>query len=122
SASAGTTAEPLVIPSRTGGAMASVAVMTLRVTRFVSEYAELAAWTGETEEQLCAREALHEDDRELWLAWEADRVVGAMHPWLRPDSRSVLYFDRCRADAYSPLAAVIAGECYTSVSLLDGSA
>ena len=90
--------------------------MALRVTRFVSEYAELAAWTGETEEQLCAREALHEANREVWLAWDADRVVGGVHPWLRPDSRSVLAFDRCRADAYAPLATVIAGECYTSVS------
>jgi GNAT superfamily N-acetyltransferase len=102
--------------------MVSVAVMTLRVTRFVSEYAELAAWTGETEEQLCAREALHEANRDLWLAWDGDRVVGAVHPWRRPDSRCVLYFDRCRADAYSPLAAVVAGECYTSVAASSRSA
>jgi len=96
--------------------------MTLRVTRFVSEYAELAAWTGETEEQLCAREALHEEDRELWLAWDSDRVVGAVHPWLRPDSRSVLYFDRCRTDAYAPLAGVVSGECFTSLPSTDHSA
>jgi len=96
--------------------------MPLRVTTFTDEYAELAAWTGESEEQLRARNDLHEEDRELWLAWDSDRVVGAVHPWLRPDSRSVLYFDRCRADAYAPLAAVVAGECYTAVSSDDRSA
>ena len=108
-----------VTPSRPGHGVASVGVMTLRVARLTDEYAELAEWTGESEEQLRARNDLHEEDRELWLAWDSDRVVGAVHPWLRPDSRSVLYFDTCRADAYAPLAAVVAGECYTSVSAAD---
>jgi len=96
--------------------------MTLRVTPFTTEYAELSAWTGEPEEALRAREGYHEEQRDLWLAWDGDGVVGALHPWRRPDSRCVLYFDRCRADAYAPLAAVVSGECYTSVDAADREA
>src|SRR4051794_15935876 len=95
------------------GVTVSVIAMTLRIRRFTNEYAELAAWTGEPEVQLRAQNDLHEDDRELWLAWDGEHVVGAVHPWLRPDSRQVLYFEKCRADAYAPLAAVVGGECYS---------
>jgi RimJ/RimL family protein N-acetyltransferase len=89
--------------------------MTVRVTPFTNEYADLGAWTGETEEEIRAQNDLHDEDRERWLAWDGDRVVGAVHPWRRPDSRYTLYFDRCRADAYAPLAAAAPGECFTLI-------
>ena len=76
--------------------------MTVRISHFVDEHAELAAWTGQPAEP----------PGDCWLAWDGERVVGAMRPFRRPDGRNVLYFDKCRADAYGPLAAVIDGECY----------
>jgi hypothetical protein len=96
--------------------------MTLRVTKFSTEYAALSVWTGESEEQLREREGYHDGQRDLWLAWDCADVVGVVHPWQRPDSRCVLYFDRCRADAYAPLAEVVAGECYTCVDAADREA
>jgi GNAT superfamily N-acetyltransferase len=36
-------------------------------------------------------------------------VVGAVTAFLRPDNRWLVYFDDCRADAYEPLLAAVAG-------------
>ena len=91
--------------------------MPLRVTRFTDEWTELAAFAGEPEAQLRAQDDYHEEDREHWLAWDGERVVGAMHPWRRPDGRHSLYFDRSRADAYGALAGAVGGECFAA---LDG--
>ena len=83
--------------------------MGLRITKFAGEYAELAAWTGEPEDQVRSDEDYHAEDREHWLAWDGNSVVGALHPWRAPDGRHRLYHDKCRADAYAPLAAAIEG-------------
>ena len=96
--------------------------MPLRVTSFLDEYAELAVWTGESEEHLRAQDAYHDEDRDHWLAWDGKRIVGALHPWRRPDGRHALYFDKCRADAYGPLAAMVGGECFATVDADDSAA
>jgi ribosomal protein S18 acetylase RimI-like enzyme len=88
--------------------------MSLRITRFADEFADLAAWTGEPEEQLRADDDYHVG-REHWLAWDGDAVIGALHPWHAPDGRVRLFFDKTRVDAYAPLAAAIDGECYATV-------
>jgi GNAT superfamily N-acetyltransferase len=93
--------------------------MPLRITKFVDEYAQLAAWTGESEAQLRAEEDYHAGDRERWLAWDGQEVVGALHPWRSPDGRLRLHYDRCRADAYAPLSTVVDGECFTTLDMKD---
>jgi ribosomal protein S18 acetylase RimI-like enzyme len=89
------------------------------ITKFAGEFCALAAWTGEPEEQLRAEEDYHSEERDHWLAWDGDEVVGVLNPWLRPDGRRWLYYGKCRADAYVPLAAVAAGDCYTDVDAAD---
>jgi RimJ/RimL family protein N-acetyltransferase len=93
--------------------------MTLRVTKFTDEFAQVARWTGESEQRLRADQDYHSEDRDHWLAWDGDRVVGALHPWVHPDGRHRLYYDACRTDAYVPLADVIPGECLTMVNVSD---
>jgi ribosomal protein S18 acetylase RimI-like enzyme len=96
--------------------------MAVRIARFAGEFAELAAWTGEPEEQLRAEDEYHAEDREHWLAWDGPLVVGALHPWTSPDGRHRLYFDACRADAYEPLAGAITGPCYATFGAGDQAA
>jgi ribosomal protein S18 acetylase RimI-like enzyme len=96
--------------------------VAIRTSRFAGEYGELSAWSGEPEDQLRADEDLHAEEREHWLAWDGDRVVGALHPWRSPDDRLRLYFDKCRADAYGPLAACVHGACLTQIDLADAAA
>jgi ribosomal protein S18 acetylase RimI-like enzyme len=96
--------------------------MAVRIARFAGEFAQLAVWTGEPEEQLRADEDYQAGEREHWLAWDGDLIVGALHPWRGPDGRHRLYYDRCRADAYQPLAGAIAGECYATADAADGEA
>jgi len=91
----------------------------MRITRFTAEFAALAAWTGESEEQLRADEDYHEQEREHWLAWDAGRIVGVLHPWRSPDGRLRLYFGRCRPDAYAPLAGVTTAACYATADTSD---
>jgi ribosomal protein S18 acetylase RimI-like enzyme len=86
---------------------------------FDGHYAQLGAWTGETVEELRQQEAHHEGPRDLWLAWEDDRVVGVMQPWTPPNGRSTLYFGRCRDDAFAALAAAVQGECYARLDVAD---
>jgi ribosomal protein S18 acetylase RimI-like enzyme len=95
--------------------------MSLTVARFAGEYARLAAWTGESEELLRAE---HEDaeQSDLWLAWDGDNVVGALCPWRAPDGRCRLYFEKCRPDAYAPLAALMSGECFATIDCQDDAA
>ncbi len=97
----------------------TVRAMSVRITKFAGEYAALAAWTGESEAQLRAEEDYHAEDRDHWLAWDGDLVVGALHPWRAPDGRHRLFFDKCRPDAWAPLAGAITGECYASVDVAD---
>ena len=92
--------------------------MTLRVSLFAGEYEALAAWTGETREELAEEYGQHQGPlgpRELWLAWSGERIVGMLRPWLRPDGRHALYFGPCEPDAYPALIAQIEGECYMTV-------
>ena len=96
--------------------------MAVRVARFAGEFAALAAWTGESEADLRADEDYHTGDREHWLAWDGDQVVGALHPWRSPDGRLRLYFDRCRSDAWVPLAEAVDGECFATVEEQDATA
>jgi hypothetical protein len=92
--------------------------VSLRIATFAGEYASVAAWTGEPEDQLRA-DADYHGDREHWLAFDGQEVVGVLHPWRGPDGRHRLYYDKCRADAYAPLAAAIAGECFATVDADD---
>ncbi|MGY0230598.1 GNAT family N-acetyltransferase [Longispora urticae] len=94
--------------------------MTLRVTRFDGEYGALAAWTGDPVEELRAQiEEYHSEDRDTWLAWQDDAVVGVLNPWRRPDGRHTLYFGPTRPDAYAPLAGAVPGEVYVTVPVDD---
>jgi ribosomal protein S18 acetylase RimI-like enzyme len=93
--------------------------MAVRITRFSGEFAALAAWTGDSEEQLRAEEDYHAENRDHWLAWDEAAVVGALHPWRSPDGRLRLYFDKCRPDAFGPLANVINTECYAMADAGD---
>jgi GNAT superfamily N-acetyltransferase len=92
--------------------------MTLRAALFTDEYEALGALTGQTREELIAEHGLHEGPRELWLAWDGDRVVGLMQPWLRPDGRRTLYFGPCDAAAYPLLADRVPGE---AITMVDGA-
>jgi ribosomal protein S18 acetylase RimI-like enzyme len=96
--------------------------MTILITKFAGEYAQLGAWTGETEADLRAQDDYHDEDRDHWLAWDAGLVVGAVHPWRAPDGRYRLYFERCRPDAYAALAAATDGECYATFEATDVAA
>jgi ribosomal protein S18 acetylase RimI-like enzyme len=98
------------------------ALMGIKITKFAGEYPELAAWTGEPEEQLRAEEDYHTAEREHWLAWDGTAVVGALHPWRAPDGRQRLYYDKCRPDAYAPLAAAITGACFATLERSDQEA
>ncbi|NUP34741.1 MAG: GNAT family N-acetyltransferase [Streptomycetaceae bacterium] len=89
------------------------------VAAFGGEYEQVAAWTGDTVEALRAQEDLHTDDRPLWIAWQEQRVVGVMQPWRRPDGHLTLYFDRSTPEAYPALAAMVDGECRTTVDAAD---
>jgi len=93
--------------------------VAIRVSRFAGEFAKLAEWTGESERDLRDDEDYHSPSREHWLAWDGEQLVGALHPWRSPDGRHRLYFDKCRTDSYGPLAAVVAGECYTHADITD---
>lgn len=44
-----------------------------------------------------------------WRAVDGAGVVGAVTAFLRPDNRWFAWFDSCRADAYRPLLAAVAG-------------
>jgi GNAT superfamily N-acetyltransferase len=44
-----------------------------------------------------------------WRALDGADVVGAITAFLRPDNRWFAWFDSCRADAYRPLVAAVAG-------------
>lgn len=96
--------------------------MTVTVTRFAGEFAALAAWTGDAEDELRAQEDFHGTEREHWLAWDRAEVVGVLHPWRSPDGRLRLYYDKCRQDTYGPLAAAIEGACVATVDAADTAA
>jgi len=88
-----------------------------------TEYAALAAWTGQVPADIrLAVEDHHEGPRDHWVAWAGDSVVGALHPWRAPDGRLRLFFDRCRADAYAPLVARVEGPCLATVAGDDAEA
>jgi ribosomal protein S18 acetylase RimI-like enzyme len=87
--------------------------------RFGGEIEALAAWTGESAEEVRAQLEHHEGPRELWLAWDGDRVVGVMQPWTPPNGRSTLYFGQCRDDAFAVLANAVDGEQYAKLAIGD---
>ena len=83
------------------------------------EFEALAAWTGETVDEVRAQQDHHEGPRDLWLAWDGDRVVGVMQPWTPPNQRPTLYFGPCRDDAFAALAGAVSGERYAKVAVAD---
>jgi hypothetical protein len=96
--------------------------MAVRVARFAAEFAALADWSGTQEQELRALQDYHADDHERWLAWDGDHIAGVLNAWHAPDGRLRLYFGRCRADAYEPLAATIGAECYATIDSSDHDA
>jgi ribosomal protein S18 acetylase RimI-like enzyme len=93
--------------------------VSLQIATFAGEFAALAAWTGQSEQDLRQDEDYRPGGREHWLAWDGGQVVGAVHPWRTPDGRLRLYFDDCRPDSYGPLADAIDGECYVQADSAD---
>jgi ribosomal protein S18 acetylase RimI-like enzyme len=61
----------------------------------------------------------------VWRAHDADRVVGAVTAFLRPDGRWLVMFDACRDDSYQPLLAAVSAntgsDLYTTVDDVDES-
>jgi len=85
------------------------------------EYEALGAWTGKSRAELAEEERDHSGPRELWLAWDEDRVVGMLRPWVRPDGRHALYFGPCDPAAYPVLIDQVRGECYTFADGADSA-
>ena len=96
----------------------TVTVRAALFTRRPHEYEALGAATGRTREELTAEYA----SRDLWLAWQDDRVVGVMQPWRRPDGKYGLDYGPTAPDAYAVLAARIPGESVTTVDAADTAA
>jgi ribosomal protein S18 acetylase RimI-like enzyme len=98
----------------------NVARVTVRIAPFAGEFAALAAFTNQQEQDLREDDDYKAGDREHFLAWDDGQIVGAVHPWRAPDSRVRLYFEESRPDSYAPLAEAIDGECFTQVDSADG--
>jgi ribosomal protein S18 acetylase RimI-like enzyme len=96
--------------------------VAVTITAFNGQYEALAAWTGESPDDLRRDDDYHDEDRGHWLAWENGQVVGVLHPWRSPDGRHRLYFGRCRPDTYGPLAAAIDGEAYVQIDIAETQA
>jgi ribosomal protein S18 acetylase RimI-like enzyme len=96
-----------------------VARVTVRIAPFAGEFAALAAFTNQREQDLREDDDYKAGLREHFLAWDGGQIVGAVHPWLAPDSRLRLYFDEGRPDSYGPLAGAIDGECFAQVDSAD---
>jgi GNAT superfamily N-acetyltransferase len=86
--------------------------MSLRAALFTDEYESLGALTGQSRDELIAEQGNH-DGRDWWLAWDGNRVVGLMQPWLRPDNKQALFFGPCAPGAYALFAAQIPGAVVT---------
>ena len=97
--------------------------MTITVTPLGGEYEALAAWTGEPVEDIRRQvEDDHEGPREHWIAWRDGSVVGSFHPWVMPDGKQRLFFDRTAPEAYPALVGMVKGACVTSVDDADAEA
>jgi hypothetical protein len=88
--------------------------MTITVTPLGAQYDALAAWTGEPADDIRRQiEEDHTEQRDHWLAWRDGGVVGAVHPWLAPDRKLRLFFERTEPAAYEVLLQKIEGPCVT---------
>lgn len=94
----------------------------VRVASFAGEFAALAHWSGTPELELRAGDTYHGDDQERFLAWQGSHLAGVLNTWQAPDGRLRLYFGRCHADAYAPLAAALGGACYATIDQADREA
>jgi ribosomal protein S18 acetylase RimI-like enzyme len=95
--------------------------MSLRAALFTNEYEPLGALTGQSRDELIAEQRNH-DGRDWWLAWDGDRVVGLMQPWLRPDGKQALFFGPCAPGAHALLAAQIPGSVVTVLDTAEQAA
>jgi ribosomal protein S18 acetylase RimI-like enzyme len=94
----------------------NVIAMTITVTPLGTQYEALAAWTGEPVDDIHRQiEDDHEEQRDHWLAWRDGGVVGALHPWLAPDRRLRLFFERTDPAAYGPVLEKVEGPCVTTI-------
>jgi ribosomal protein S18 acetylase RimI-like enzyme len=91
--------------------------MTLRVSELADEYAAVAAWTGQTEEQVRTGADFHGGAH--LIAWQGDRIVGLAHRWRDRHGRQRLMFRRCDPGAHGPLARAMRGECTAIVETGD---
>jgi ribosomal protein S18 acetylase RimI-like enzyme len=94
----------------------------VRVASFAGEFAALADWSGTPEQELRAGQDYHSDDSQRLLAWQGNHLAGVLDTWQAPDGRLRLYFGRCHADAYEPLAAAIGAACYATIEQTDHEA
>jgi hypothetical protein len=69
--------------------------MALRVSELAGEYAAVAAWTGQTEDEVRTGAGFHGGAH--LVAWDGDRIVGLAHRWHDRHGRQRLIFRRCDA-------------------------
>jgi RimJ/RimL family protein N-acetyltransferase len=93
--------------------------MGITVRALGTEYGALAAWTGEPVEDIRRQAEEDHEGRVHWVAWRDGAVVGAVHPWLAPDGKQRLFFDRTVADAYPALVGMLDGACTTYADVED---
>ncbi|MCA2211942.1 hypothetical protein [Jidongwangia harbinensis] len=94
--------------------------MVVRVAGFAGEYAALAAWTGQSEDEVRAGEHYHGGSH--LVAWDGDRIVGVAHRWHDRDGRQRLQFRKCRTGTHGPLARAVDGACTVSIGTRDAPA
>jgi GNAT superfamily N-acetyltransferase len=54
-----------------------------------------------------------------WIARRDGVVIGELHPWVAPDRKLRLFFDRTDPTAYEALIAKVEGPCQTSIDEAD---
>jgi GNAT superfamily N-acetyltransferase len=90
--------------------------MTITAAPLGDQYEALAAWTGESADDIRRQiEEDHSEHRDHWIAWRDGQVIGALRPWRSPDGKLRLFFDRTEPAAYEALIAKVDGPCLTSV-------
>lgn len=80
----------------------------MRVEKFVDQDQAAAEAYGISLQQLKQRDANQDQDLYRWLAFDGDRVAGAVTGWLRSDDRMFLMFGCSNPVAYQALTEAVA--------------